>query len=629
MKQLFSASFQKRTYSIANTIGFVSLWLFFFFAMRHTLVFWEKNLLFRYSTEYFRYFDHDPLGVLSYLNSFFVQFNYHIWLGAAVYAGLFWLVAFMLNRILFYAGQIRVSAPGWIVSGLLLPTAAFYGLLWVLILLLILTGTWLWLPRTKPTARYICQAVVTAALMWMIREYTLFACLFYIGIDMLAIRRQGKKIRHYTFWPCWTGVLLCFCVGWKMWLPYEFVNFHVFFILNYAPAKMMLPPFTYFHATLPTLICLGICMILFSGAGLFYPLFTRPDRKNHSCLINLGASLVLLAMGAGIGFRQSRPMREFQKVDTLCREYRWEEALKQLNRQWDRNPDMSGSAYTKSLFSAQTKIALLATRKATDRLFTYPQPAFPMLFPLELTNHAESFVIPLYYLYSGGFAETLHVNYDFVTSHCISPNTLRGIIIASLILEDTMPVSKMVHFFEKTLFYRQEAKLYRDADRRNALPAVVRGKTMLPPEDYTVKTYKPDENAIGQHRNDPENPFFYEYYLCVRLLKKQHHLIPAEMPAIRKFYQRGPYTVIPRHIQEALLANFDYIPMRLAYPEHIEGVDPETWRDYWQFLVDNQNYQNKNISFKQLQKKWAHTYWFYDYYLSCIELGNNSTMPIN
>ena len=87
--------------------------------------------------------------------------------------------------------------------------------------------------------------------------------------------------------------------------------------------------------------------------------------------------------------------------------------------------------------------------------------------------------------------------------------------------------------------------------------------------------------------------------------------------------------MIPRHIQEALLANFDYIPMRLAYPEHIEGVGPETWRDYWQFLVDNQNYQNKNISFKQLQKKWAHTYWFYDYYLSCIELGNNNPMSIN
>ncbi len=629
MKRFFFTLSQKRTYAIANTIGFVSLWLFFLFAMPYVLAFWEKNQLFRYTTEYFGFFDHDPLGALFYLNSFFIQFSYHIWLGAAVYAGLFGLVAFMLNRTLFYAGRTRVLAPGWMMSGLLLPTAAFYGLLWVLILLLILAGTWLWLPKKKPAARYICQAVVTAALVWMIREYTLFACLFYIGIDMLAIHRQGKKIRHYTFWPCWIGALICLCVGWKIWLPYEFVNFHTLFILNYAPAKTMLPPFAYFHATVPTLVCLGLSLVLFCGAGFYAALFSLPNRERYSTLLNFGASLVLLTTGAGICFGQSRPMREFQKVDTLCREYRWEEALKQLNRQWDRNPDMSGSSHAKSLFSAQTKIALLATRKATDQLFTYPQPAFPMLFPIDIGNRGESFAISPYYLYTGSFSKMLHLHYDFVTIHCIGPNTLRGIILASLIMDDTIPAAKMVHLLEKTLFYRQEAALYRDVDRRNAIPAVVRGKTMLPSKNYAVMTYKPDENAISQHQNEPENPFFYEHYLCVRLLRKQHRFIPDELPTIRKFYQKGAYSMLPRHIQEALLANFDYVPLRLAYPDHIEGIEPETWRDYWQFIADNQSYLSRNISFRQLQKKWGHTYWFYDNYLTLIEWGDNSPMPIS
>lgn len=627
MKQSFSTLSQKRTYGIANAIGFVLLWLFFFFAMRYVLAFWEKNQLFRYTTEYIGYFDHEPLGVLFYLNSFFVQFSYYIWLGATIYAGLFWLVAFLLNRMLLYTGWKRVLAPGWMVSGLLLPTTVFYGLLWVLIFLLILAGAWIWLPRRKPMVRYLCQAFVTAVLMWMMREYALIACLFYISMDVSAIRTQEKKIRHYIFWPCWVGALLCFYVGWKVWQPYEFVNFHTLFILNYTPAKIMLPPFAYFRATIPTLVCLGLSLVLFFGAGAYASLFSRPNKERYSFLINFGASLVLFATGAGICFGQSRPMREFQKVDALFREYRWEEALKQLNRQWDRNPDMSGSSYTKSLFSAQTKVALLATRKATDQLFTYPQPAFPMLFPIDIGNRGESFVISPYYLYAGSFGTMLHLNYDFVTVHCISPNTLRAIILASLILEDTVPASKMVHLLENTLFYRQEAALYRDVDQRNALPAVVRGKAMLPSKNYAVKTYEPDKNAICQHQNDPENPFFYEHYLCVRLLRKQHHLIPAEIPTIKKFYQRGTYTKLPRHIQEALLANFDYIPLRLAYPQYIEGIDPETWRDYWQFISDNQSYLSRNMSFKQLQKKWAHTYWFYDIYLTLIELGNNNPMP--
>lgn len=626
MKRIRNILSPKQAYLTGYLVFAALLWLFFFFGLPYVLEFWEKNTLFRYSTEYFRYFDHDPLGVPFYLNTFFVQFSYYIGLGAAVHAGLFWLIAFLLNRSLSYAAGKRMFAPGWIVSGLMLPTVSSYGLIWAVILLLILAGTWLWLPLKKPAARYVCQAMATAALMWMIREYTLFACLFYISIDLLAVRTQGKKIRHYIFWPGIASALLCFGIGWFSWLPYQFIYFNNVFALNYAGAKIMLPPFNYFHPTVPSLVCLNIGLLLLVGLGFhkFHP-FRFPVKK-YALPIHFGASVVLLVTGAAICFAQSRPMREFQKVDALFREYRWEEALQQLNRQWEREPDMSGSSYIQSLFGAQTKVALLATRKATDQLFTYPQPAFPMLFPLNLVNRAESFVIPSYCLYAGGFSETLHLNYDFVTAHCISPNTLRSIITASLILNDTMPVSKMVHFFEKTLFYRQEAALYRDVERRNALPAVKRGRTMLPPKNYTVKTYKPDENALTQHPNDPENPFFYEYYLCVRLLRKQHNLIPAEMPDIRKFYRRGS---VPRHIQEALLANFDYFPMRLAYPEYIEGVSAETWRDYWQFIVDNQSFQAQNISFKQLQKKWAHTYWFYDNYLNFIEVGKNSSIPIN
>lgn len=628
MKRNASDFSQKQVYTIARAVNFGLLWLFFFFAMHYVLDFWEKNQLFRYSTEYIRFFEHDPLGVLFYLNTFFIQFSYHTWLGAAVYAGLFWLMAYLLNKTLSYAVRKPCFVPGWLMAGLLLPTTATWGLLWVLVILLILLGGWCWLPCRKTIPRYLLQALVVAALVWAIKEYTLLACLFYIGVDVAAGSRQHGKIKHYMFWPCWIGLLLSFGMGWVLWQPYVFVKFNQLFALVYAPGEMMLTPFLFFHSTRPVSVCLCIGLLFFVTYGLGIPFIPKKGRCSRP-LLSVGLSGILLLAGGHVGFSQSASMRHFQKVDTLCREYRWEEALRQLNRQWDKKPDMSGFSYEKSLFTAQTKVALLATRKATQSLFTYPQPAFPMLFPLDVGNHAESFVMPPYYLYVGGFGECLHIGYDFITAHNISPNTLRSIIMASLILDDTVPVSKMVHLLENTLFYRREAALYRDVERRGNLPAVVRGKTMLPPKDYEVRAYTPDENAFSEYRSNPDNPFFYEYYLCVLLYRKQHALIPAEMPAIQRFYQRGNQVRIPRHIQEALLANFDYMPMRLAYPEQIEGVSRETWLDYWQFLFDNQSFQTSRINFSVLQKKWGHTYWFHDCYLKGKVFGNNSPMPVN
>ena len=69
--------------------------------------------------------------------------------------------------------------------------------------------------------------------------------------------------------------------------------------------------------------------------------------------------------------------------------------------------------------------------------------------------------------------------------------------------------------------------------------------------------------------------------------------------------------------------------MRLVYPKQIEGVSNETWRDYWQFLADKQEYQTSRITFENLREKWGHTYWFYDNYLELTYLDDIRSIPIN
>lgn len=617
---------RKRTYTIANAIAMALLWLFFFFAMEQVLDFWEKNQLFRFSAEYWRYFENEPLGAMLYLNTFFIQFNYHLWLGAAVYAGLFGLMAILLNRTLSHACQKPVFAPGWITAALFLPTVGTYGLLWVLTLILILLGAQCWQYCSKPFFRYLLQAIVTAALLWVIREYTLIACLFYIGIDIAPILRQNGKIKHYIFWPCWLGLLLSFAIGWSLWHPYPFVEFNKFFVWAYTPSsKISLFPFVFFRTHAPVLLGVDIGLFCFVSFGFILPL--KKNSRRPKPLLAVGIALVLLVAGSLIAFTQSRQMRQFQKVDVLCREFRWQEALQQLNRQWERNPDMSKVSYENNLFAAQTKVALLATRQATSRLFTYPQPAFPMLFPLKTYGTAEAFVMPPYYLYIGAFGESLQLSYDFITFRSISPNTLRNLITTELILNDTVPPLNMAHLLDHTLFYRREAALYRDAERRSQLPAVQRGKKMLPKKNYNTFAYLPDKTAMVNYINNRDNPYFYEYALCELLVLRPAIFISFEIDNIRRFYKSyADELKLPRHLQEALLVQFDYSPVRFAYPQSVWGVSAETWRDYWQFLADKQSFEESRITANALQQKWGHTYWFYDLYLSVVNVESESSV---
>lgn len=319
-------------------------------------------------------------------------------------------------------------------------------------------------------------------------------------------------------------------------------------------------------------------------------------------------------------------------LDKLCRAYRWNEALHQTNIQWEKTKssnEIKDINTSKTLLCGQTRTTLLATRKATSTLFTYPHPYFPLLFPIDMINMTECFTLPPYYTYIGGISESLHIDYDYITAHNISANILNHVIMTSLIVDDTMPMLKFVKFLQHSLFYRNQAAIYLDPAARLKLPQVIRGKMMLPKHNYTVWGYNPDENALRQHLHQPDNIYFYEYYLAVSLLHKKHSVIKDEMPTIKRFYPHGGKYIAPRHIQEALLANYDYAPMRLAYPSYIEGVDNNTWRDYWRFLSDNEAFQSGKKNFSELSKDWGHTYWFYDCYMKIIHFNNTDSRQIN
>ncbi|MDE5544654.1 MAG: hypothetical protein K2I83_04515, partial [Bacteroidales bacterium] len=128
---------------------------------------------------------------------------------------------------------------------------------------------------------------------------------------------------------------------------------------------------------------------------------------------------------------------------------------------------------------------------------------------------------------------------------------------------------------------------------------------------YRIDAYIPDRNAISAYLHNPVNAFFYEYFLAVCLSNKDAYMINAEWNKIRQFYPRH----VPRHLQEAVLATYGYAPARYLYPKKIEGIEAETWNDYWAFIIDDQAYRNNRITIDELEHKWRHTFWFYQLYI--------------
>ena len=590
----------------AYPILMVGLWAFFAFAMPDVLEFWEKNQLFRFSSDYWHFFDHEPFGTLIYVHTFLIQFSYYPWLGAIVYALLFTLTAFLFNRCVSTNGHHRLL-PGLLTVAMMLPTISRCGLFILLMPLLASLCAYCWICLRKPILRYSCQIVTLGALTYLFHEYVLWVCLFYLCLDFYHTKNEEAAFKPYFLLVTLFGTVFLLFLFDFLYKPYSFLLTQQLFSGNFFTYTSMIP-FGYFKPK-----GLVVYLSVFTVLSLMWTFF-NPRIQKFEWIIGF-----LLMIGfAWLAVLRAQPMANFQKVDKLFRAYKWDESLQILNDLWKKNPDLSDIDQTKRLFITQTKVALLATRKATSQLFTYPQPAFPLLFPVSITNSAESIVLPTYYTYVGGFSESLHLNYDLITCHCISANVLNATIINSLIVNDTLPAFKLTHFLEKTLFYRKNASIYKNPSLRDKLPSIERGKQMLPEHNYTVGGYEPDKNAIVQHLNQPNNPYFYEYAICVFLLEKQHKVIFEDLLFLKNLYNNCNTFIAPRHIQEAFLASFDYVPSRFFYPQKIEGVDQEVWEDYWQFIADSQAYNNGTKSFAELQNKWGHTYWFYDCYLKPV-----------
>lgn len=586
---------------------FAAFFCMFYFGLRNVLQGWEEHSpLFRYAPDYVLRYRHEYLNVILFCNAFWVQFSYYPALGALLYAALFTLLAFGINRLVF--GRTAENlAPffGFGIAACLFPTFAYTFCVWPLMLLLIMAGGFLWRATTAHKPHHIAlRVLLMIALVYILREYAVLAWGMYSLIDATRTTDRPRRSPRFLFYLIGWFILIVVFIA--LWRPYYFVLKNDKFLSLYTAlaADILRPPFHFFRMPSYALAISYIGLLCFVGS----PLLKCVKKKARPVLC-----IVVACVGAaGLGLSPLSAHRNtvFFKVEHHTRQYQWKEALDVLEKDYPRHEDKLKVDHAEMAYQTQFKICLLALRKASDQLFTYKLITFPMLLPDNIINRAESYVIPPYYVYCGNYSASLHLDYDWCTGEVVSPAVLSQLITASFILGDTLPASKFLFLLNQTLFRQKDVAKY-SAQNPEFARILERGKKLLPTSNYRIDAYIPDRNAISAYLHNRGNAFFYEYALAVCLSNKDIYLINAEWDRIKQIYFRH----IPRHLQEAYLATYNYAPARYLYPQKIEGIETETWNDYWAFIIDDQAYQNNKITLDELERKWRHTFWFNQLYM--------------
>lgn len=590
---------------------FAAFFGMFYWGLRDVLQGWEEHTpLFRYAPDYVLRYKYEYLNVIFFCNAFLVQFSYYPALGALLYAALFTLLALGINRLAFgrttenTTTELLTPLFGFGITACLLPMFAYTFCVWPLILFLIVAGGFLWRATTAHKPHHIAlRVLLMIALVYILRDYAVLAWGVYSLIDATRPTDRPRRAPRFLFYLIGWFILIVVFIA--LWRPYEFIPKQFFAALYVKMAGVVfLPPFTFFRAPKYTLAILYAGLLCFVSTPLL-----KCVKKKASTVISI---LVACVGAAGLGLTPLSAHRNtvFFKVEHHTRQYQWKEALDVLEKDYPRHEDKLKVDHAEMAYQTQFKICLLALRKASDQLFTYKLITFPMLLPDNIINRAESYVIPPYYVYCGNYSASLHLDYDWCTGEVVSPAVLSQLITASFILGDTLPASKYLFLLNQTLFRQKDVAKY-SAQNPEFARIMERGKKLLPASNYRIDAYIPDRNAIAAYLHNMGNAFFYEYALAVCLSNKDIYLINAEWERIKQIYFRH----IPRHLQEAYLATYNYAPARYLYPQNIEGVEPETWNDYWAFIVDDQAYQNNKITLDELERKWRHTFWFNQLYM--------------
>ena len=642
-----TANASRRRHILQNGLWYGGFWLLITIWLRlalpESIMGWERHQLFRFAADYWRSFSDTVYPILLYVQAFFTQFYLYPLLGAAVIGGLL---------VLGMGGWHRLTGLRWtgaVWAALMLPLIPHFNLLWILVWLVLLGGALpmgclaLW----RPWLRYLVLGLMGLLGTMLLQENVVAAVVFWAVVYGVRIRswKGGLCAFGWSVLGVALGISLLFWKGY----PHYYTSYFQHFILlkgtyaaDYFPTTFFRCP-SFIRLVSKTSLVLFMLLPLITLLPYFAPMEGEKDGPVSKKWWQHGImGLLLGGMFVFSGYLNLRYQIEdfylvyrlmaeerhseavvaaetalFQRMPQGERDYRFslfiherEKYIKNVTSLLGVEPMPFQNSFEKEYMADALRVALLNDKKATERLFFYNGISYmPLLFTTNVFLLPAVHFVALYYTQNGLYAEALHLHYDLVTTNYCNTAVLEPLLWNSVVVKDYAPCRKFIRLFEQSLFHRDIARRYTaylaDTAATDKQADIAAARLRLSSHNHTVVAYFPDNNIHLRLNFESDYANVYEYALALWMIYKNHPQILAELPRIRQYYSK-----LPRHVQEAVLANFttDRID------EAPKGIDPETKARYIDFMQAYEFYANGYSSPSKLSKSFGDTYWFHLYF---------------
>ena len=297
---------------------------------------------------------------------------------------------------------------------------------------------------------------------------------------------------------------------------------------------------------------------------------------------------------------------------------------------WQNNPVLEGIMKTEKLFiDRQTdkvishferypsksiieqfyyNLALSEKDQLCDRMFFGLQNNGPMSLSLE--GNREQASRTMYYYYTIGLVnEAHHLAFELFVQNGYTPENIKMLIRTELIKGNFSVAGRYLNVLKKTLRYRSWAEKYEkylfNPELVEADPEFGEKLKLMPKEDFFIFTSE-TKNIDLLIKSNPLNRKAFEYKIARLLLEKDLIEVSEEV----KLMKGIGYSVIPRHIDEAIVA---YRVFSEKTPD-TGGLfsNNETLQRFVTYSDIVKRYgANKSLIEKNMKRSEKNTFWYY------------------
>lgn len=557
-------------FTVFNVIFFVAIFLFWWLYKPEALYYQESFQIFLWDSNYFKECLSITGGLCDYISEFLVQFYYYPALGSAIIALIFVGIVLTIRKVRSAVRypkddggfSIMDTVPAFMLWYTMYDINVMHNVMVAILLSLLLAWNCVAALRNGNT-----WWKVSAMALVPVGYYLLGPAIYITMIISTAYIIMQKKNYYYALAMA-IGVALAMAVS-MHYVMYPVPRF--FYGINYFR-------FHDFNAWIWTTIMLAAVV----------PIININLKKLNSKTVTI-AETAIWGLTAILIFNRYNDYK-YQTIKYLkwTHECRWADIVADAEKNRPETPATQIMVNT----------ALAFEQQLTERMFQFPQSGMECLYPTDINDmlHPLLFADALYWM--GLNDHAIHFYFESKAGNptykgsCIS---YRNLAKCYIINEEYATAYKYIRKLEKTLFYKDLAKFYRQLVETNSTDNYQEFATI---KSIKLKTngLQAVENMASSFRNlieeNPQNYLAFEFLMGA-------HLLEGDIEGIIMDYDLGKnlgYRKMPKHIQEALIfyvqqknGNINNLPPQISDDVRSRfAMKLITEDSYWNYLKNNQ-----------------------------------------